>query len=154
MVKLKPQNRRKEKARRGKGEERTREGQRLRRHRIVLWTRVCVTLVVMRMCPKVVTMEVKEATPVAVAMAVDPEEDLGHPEGQVDKELPDRLEDQVEDPLGRLEAGHLEDLVDHRNKVRPCSILRRMACSTSRRHSGTWLRSRRRRSKWTMSEEA
>ena len=163
MVKLGPQiQSRKEKARlRGKGEVRTRGELWLCRRRIVPWTRDCVLSVVMRIYRQMMTMEVKEATLVAVAMVADLEEDLGHPEGQVVKELPDRLEDQVEDPLGRLKAGllgalvdHRGDLVDHPSKVRLCTILDRTACSTSRRRLGIWPRNREWRSKSTMSEEA
>ena len=104
-------------------------------------------------------MEVKKAILVAVAMAVDLGVDLGHPEGQVVTELPARLEDQVEDLLGRPEVGLLEalvdrrgDLVDHLSKVRLCSTPHRMACSTLRRPLGTWLRNRRRRFRSTTSE--
>ena len=88
--------------------------------------------------------EVKEAT---LVMAVaDLSEGLGHLEGQVDKELLGRPEGQAEeDPeghRGRLEADHLEDLVDNLSRLRPCTILIRMVCSTSHRRLGTWLRNR------------
>ena len=112
------------------------------------------------MCLKVVTMEVKEATLVMVVTEVDPAEDLGHPEDQVGKELldhpedrpEDRPEDQVEDHREHLEVGRLEDLVDSRRRVRPCMTQRRMVCSTSRRHLGTWLHNKEWRFRLTMNE--
>ena len=143
-VKLRPLSRRKERARRGKGKQRTRKEPRLPRHLTAPWTRLCLISVAMAV--------VKEA----ILVVVDQGEGPDHLEDRVGQERLDRLEDQVEeDPeghRGRLEADRLEDLVGRSSRLRPRTTPTRMVCSTLHKRLGIWPRSKEWHSKWTMSE--